>query len=338
MTRRHGVRLVAEVGLAAATLALLAVAIDREGGRLGRAVGGLAHLRWGWVLLAVAAESGSMATFARLQRRVLQAGGGRLALRSALAIGYAGNAISVGVPLAGPGLGTAFTLQQLDRHGIDRAVATTALVVSGILSTVTLTAIVAVAAVASGDPVAGAAGAGTAVALLAAVGVATAAARSDRWRERCLRLAAGCLRVGRRLARRPAIDARQAVADAVRRASTLRLDRTALGWAAAFAACNWLLDLGCFVAATRAAGLGTGPARLALAWSAGSAVGGLGVTPGGIGVIEAGLIAALVAAGAAAVPAATAVVTYRLISLLLVVAVGAALLVVLRHQPAAGAG
>lgn len=50
---------------------------------------------------AVSAEILSMATLARLQRRLLRAGGARLSMPSMVVIVYASNAISVSVPIAG---------------------------------------------------------------------------------------------------------------------------------------------------------------------------------------------------------------------------------------------
>jgi uncharacterized membrane protein YbhN (UPF0104 family) len=58
---------------------------------------GFAHPDWRWLPLGLVAESGSMATFARSQRRLLKVGGTKVHLGSVLAVTYAGNAISVSV-------------------------------------------------------------------------------------------------------------------------------------------------------------------------------------------------------------------------------------------------
>jgi putative heme transporter len=57
-------------------------------------------------------------------------------------------------------------------------------------------------------------------------------------------------------------------------------------------------------------------------WSAGQAAGSLAFTPGGVGIVEAALIAAMVGVGLPAARAAVAVMIYRLISLWLVLLVG----------------
>lgn len=61
----------------------------------------LGHAQWRLIPLAIFAESASMITLARLQRRLLRAGGVRLSLPSMLVIIYASNAISVSIPITG---------------------------------------------------------------------------------------------------------------------------------------------------------------------------------------------------------------------------------------------
>jgi putative heme transporter len=110
-----------------------------------------------------------MVSFARMQRRLLLAGGQHLAIVSAAGIAFAGNAVSVSVPVAGSGLGTAFTYRQFRRHRVSDAAAALALLVSGVLSTLSLMAVMAVGALMSGNTVAGAVGALWATACVAGV-------------------------------------------------------------------------------------------------------------------------------------------------------------------------
>jgi putative heme transporter len=86
--------------------------------------------------------------------RLLRAGGQRLTLSEAVGIVFAGNALSVSVPIAGPGLAVAFTYRELDRRQIKHHAAAFALVVSGVLATVSLALIVATGLLISGNPVA----------------------------------------------------------------------------------------------------------------------------------------------------------------------------------------
>ena len=121
-----------------------------------------------------------MAMFARMQRRLLRAGGLRLAIGSMIAITYAGNAISVSLPLAGPGLGTAFTFRQFSAHGATRTAAAWVLAVGGILSAVTFALVASVGAIVSGTPAAIVAGVLGAVVTVVPLGAAIAALRRPR--------------------------------------------------------------------------------------------------------------------------------------------------------------
>lgn len=61
----------------------------------------LRHLDWAWIPPALVAEFTSMTAFARAQRRLLRGGGIDLRFVSVVAVTYAGNAISVSLPVAG---------------------------------------------------------------------------------------------------------------------------------------------------------------------------------------------------------------------------------------------
>jgi putative heme transporter len=90
----------------------------------------------------------------------------------------------------------------------------------------------------------------------------------------------------------------------------------------ALAAVNWLTDLACLLAAVHAVGLSVSAGTVATAYLAAQLIRQIPATPGGIGVIEAGLILALTTAGAAAAPAAAAVLIYRLLSCWMVLPIG----------------
>ena len=100
---------------------------------------------------------------------------------------------------------------------------------------------------------------------------------------------------------------------------------TARDWTAAtgYALLNWLLDLACLAACAHAVGLtGVGMTALLTAYVAGMAASGLSLLPGGLGAVDAALVLGLVAAGSPATVALSAVVLYRMISLVGVVAAG----------------
>jgi uncharacterized membrane protein YbhN (UPF0104 family) len=96
-------------------------------------------------------------------------------------------------------------------------------------------------------------------------------------------------------------------------------------WTAAtgYALLNWLLDLACLAACAQAVGLtGIGMTALLTAYVAGMAASGLSLLPGGLGAVDAALVLGLVAAGGPATVALSAVVLYRIVSLVGVVVAG----------------
>src|SRR5262249_9253235 len=92
---RHGIH----VWLRVAAAAPLAGLLVNQRGLVASSFGVVAHLKWVWLPPAVALESASMATFARMQRRLVAAGQPRLRLLPITAAVYAGNALAASVPL-----------------------------------------------------------------------------------------------------------------------------------------------------------------------------------------------------------------------------------------------
>jgi len=95
----------------------------------------LRHPHWGWLPVAIVAETASVAAFMGMQRQTPIQGGVKIPVRSAIAITYASNAVSVTVPVAGGTASTAFTVKQFSHHGASPAFITRALGMSGIIST-----------------------------------------------------------------------------------------------------------------------------------------------------------------------------------------------------------
>ena len=90
---------------------------------------------------------------------------------------------------------------------------------------------------------------------------------------------------------------------------------------------NWLVAVACLAASVVAVG-GTIPWKeLLIIWSAGTGAGYVGLTPGGVEVVEVALTAAFVAAGSSASVALGAVLVYRAVTLWLVLLVGGVVLV-----------
>jgi putative heme transporter len=104
--------------------------------------------------------------------------------------------------------------------------------------------------------------------------------------------------------------------------------------AGAFAVANWLFDVGCLAAAAMALGVqGLTLPLLLVAYTAGMAAQSLSLLPGGLGVVDAALVLSLVAGGIPAAVALPAVLLYRLISMVGIVAAGWAVAAVLTSSP-----
>jgi len=292
----------------------------------------LSHAHLSLIPFAISAEILSMATLARLQRRLLRAGGVRLSMPSTVVIIYASNAISVSIPIAGAPMSAAFSFRSFARRGADRSLAGWVLTISGVISTIAFVLIVAVGALLSGNAVAAVVGTLGALATVVPVLGCLVALRHDRLRARLELVGARGLRLVQRVMQRPQGDPRALIEATVARVVGLRLKER--GWAFVFfmATVNWAANIACLALAIMAVGSPVPWSGLILAWSVGVGAGSFGLTPGGLGVVEAALAAALVAAGVHAPEAVAAVLVYRLISFWLVDALGWMLYVTTRKQ------
>jgi putative heme transporter len=293
-----------------------------ERGSVRRSFAVLGHARLSLIPLAISAEILSMATLARLQRRLLRAGGVQLPITSMVAIIYASNAISVSIPIAGSPMSAAFSFRSFARRGADRGLAGWALVMSGVISTITLALVVAAGAMLSGNAAAAVVGALAALATVVPVLAGLLSLRHGRLRARLETVVTRSLRLALRVLHRPPGDPRALIDATVARLVGLRLKRR--GWAFVFlmATLNWVANIACLALALLAT---RGPvpwSGLILAWSVGVGAASFGLTPGGLGLVEAALAGALIAAGVHTPQAVAAVLVYRLISFWLVDALG----------------
>ncbi len=160
------------LALTAASVGALAWLVVAQHDQLGRAIAGIGHARARLIVAAIFCERVSMFSLARMQRRLLPDRGQHLTLLSVIGITFAGNALSLSVPVAGAGLGAAFSFREFERHQVSRPAAGFALAVSGVLSTLSLMVIVAGGALASGNAVAGTFGLLGAAAVAAGIAVA----------------------------------------------------------------------------------------------------------------------------------------------------------------------
>jgi pimeloyl-ACP methyl ester carboxylesterase/uncharacterized membrane protein YbhN (UPF0104 family) len=310
----------ASVALAAVTA--LAVAGVAERAAVAGSFTVLDHLRWFWIPSALLLESASMAAFATMQRKLLTAGGTSVGIRPMLATAYAANAVSVSVPLAGPGLATAFTFRRFTRQGADAPLAGWSLLAGGVVSSAAAALIVVGGGLASGNILVTAVTVPVGVLAVAVLVAAVAAVRRPRLRGALERPAEWVLRQGSQMLRRPAADPVQTIRAWARRLGSLRLPPS--GWitATGLALANWLADAAVLAVSIRATGATVPWHDLLLVYGSGIAAQSLSITPGGLGVAEGSLSLALVATGLGASRALAAVLLYRLASFWLVALAG----------------
>lgn len=280
----------------------------------------LEHLRWGWVVVAVAAEAVSYLALASLQRRLLRAGGVRVRMKLMTGIALAGNAIQNSLP-GGLVFYAAYNYRQYRRFGADEVLAGWTLVAFNAVTFVTLSVIAAVG-------LALALSAGNAYDLVEAIlGIVIIAGLIVvAWAERVrvLEHITSLVRLSQRFFRHPSRD--RSASDVVHG----WLDRMGAitpshrNWARAITMGfgNWIADCACLVLAFMSVGAGVPWRGLLLAYGAGQLATALPITPGGLGVVEGSITVALVTFGGGQASTVAAVLIYRLISFWLLLPVG----------------
>jgi pimeloyl-ACP methyl ester carboxylesterase len=142
------------------------------------------------------------------------------------------------------------------------------------------------------------------------------------------------LRQAFRLSGRPAGEPGQIIRTWTERLGALQLSLPSWLMVVALALVNWLADAAVLAVSIQATGASVPWHDLLLVYGSGIAAQSLNITPGGLGVTEATLSAALVGAGLGVGPALAAVLLYRLASFWLVALTGWLILFWLRRPQA----
>jgi putative heme transporter len=296
----------------------------------------LGHLRWVWLPVALGLEWLSMSTFARMQRQLLSAGGATVEAGSMLATAYGANALSTSIPLAGPELGAAFTFGRFRRNGVDSPLAGWSLIVGGVLSPLAGVLVLVGGALLWGNDLLAIVGVLGGLLGVASVAVLHTAARHSQVRARLVPSAAWALGRGRRLLRRSVGNPSEEIQAWVDRLASLHPGLSVWMGASSLALANWLTDAGVFAASIYAVGAPVPWRALLLVYGSGAVVRSLGITPGGLGLVEGTLCLGLVGAGLHSGPALASVLLYRLISFWMVAAAGWVVLLFLRGERRVG--
>jgi uncharacterized membrane protein YbhN (UPF0104 family) len=284
-----------------------------------------AELRW--LIAAILLEACSQLAASLMQRRMVEAAGTELPVRHAVGLILAQNAIALSVP-GGPVLASAYGFRQLRSRGTDAAAASWVVAATNVVSGLAIGLFVLVAV-----------GGTNAVSVLTIGGfvlclvvLVVAVEQPDRLRAPA-RLA---VRAARRVRRRPTDGVDAQVDSIVARLSTVRLRR--IDWAilGVFAVASIATDCAalfcCVHAVTRLPTQCLNPnltARQAqrcrrlrppasgavlVAYAAGQGAMALPFIPGGVGLVESAMTAALTAGGLGLIPALSVVLLYRFLS------------------------
>jgi uncharacterized protein (TIRG00374 family) len=294
----------------------------------------LAGLGWAWLALALLLAVASLVGYGELQRRLLMAGGARISGVTVLVITFIGNAVTQAVPSGGSLAGGGYSVAALKRRGVDAPLAVWTVAMGIVLTSMTMAVLA---------PLCLAAGHFLSVPVAVTLSVVIAALCWAGWsairRPHVIdAIARGILAVARQL---PALrhtdwPARQSarVNQFAQRIGHLRPSPAQWVVLVAAALATWMLDY-LAVAACVAATNSTIPwAAVAVGYLIVQISIGVQLTPGGTGLAEAGLLAALISGGMPGASAAIAVVVYRTITLLVLALVGWAVFLVDAMRPA----
>jgi uncharacterized membrane protein YbhN (UPF0104 family) len=287
---------------------------------------------WKWLVVAGSLELGSLMAFARNQRIILRATGVRIRRASMVATTFAGNAISVSVPLIGPGAGTAFTFGRFRRVEDDAASAGLALVISGLISSLVWGMMLAAGAAVSGDHAASVGGVIGGAAILVAAIVGALSLRLSHVRQVTTSWLLRLVQLAKRLTGLPVGDPDALINGGLERLLIVRMSLGGWTEVVGLSIVNWLASVGCLAAAIHAVGAGVPWTKLLLIYCAGVAASSFNLTPGGLGVVEGVLTAGLVAAGIRSDVAFGSVLIFRLVSFWLVMLVGWTIYAILRRS------
>jgi putative heme transporter len=314
------------------TLGAFVFIIVTKRAALARSLGHLGHPHWSWIPLAVAFELASMGTFALMQRQLLGSGGRLVNRAPMMATILAANALSVSVPVAGPEVGAAFTFRRFKKLGADTPLASWTVLVGGLASWVGGIMVLVAGGALSGNALVTGVAITAALLVVAAGALGRAALGRPLLPPRLERVAAWVVARVARLISRPLDDPHQAIRNWRKGLESLRLSWAEWTKVGGYGLANWLTDAGVLAISILAIGAPVPWRALLLVYGLAMVVGSLGITPGGVGLVEGTLCVGLVSTGVPAALALAAVLLYRLVSFWLVTAVGWLVLLYLRLE------
>ncbi|MCH5641022.1 MULTISPECIES: YbhN family protein [unclassified Gordonia (in: high G+C Gram-positive bacteria)] len=287
-------------------------------------------LKWPWILASILAALLSMDSFAQVQRALLRSAGVVVKQWQSLSLILAANSVSQTMP-GGQVLAPAFTYRETRKWGATPVVASWQVVMSGLLAGIGLAVLGLGGAVLAGAKTSPFSVFFSVAGFLAvALVLQFLASHPESLRSTGIRVL-GWVNQLRSKPDNHGIDKLLETLEQLRAVQLTKRDTSiAFGWSLF----NWVADVACLMFACWAVGAHPSISGLMVAYAAGKAVGtAVPLLPGGIGVVDAVLVPALTSAGMPATDALTAVLVYRMISYVLVAAIGwVVIMVMFRHR------
>lgn len=314
-TRRR--RLLLKIGVQLAAVGVVAFVFYRERDLFLGFKEALSRVVWFWLVAAFVAEMASILPLAEAQRAILRVGGVEVPRTRMALITLASNAISMSVP-TGVALAEGYSYKQYRHFGGEPEDVAWAELSAGALAFSALAALALVGAIIGPSDARL-----TLVVILSVVLIGALAAAMTFRRPRLLVASIEWIQshVGRHLG--AAIGRGLSHVRDVSR-GLLHLHPPFPIWVSAlgFSGLNWVLDALCLAFAFLAVGGPVPWGAVLLAFAGTKVVSSLGITPGGIGIVEGGLVAVFVASGSKGSTAAAAVLLYRGLTLIGLVLLG----------------
>jgi uncharacterized protein (TIRG00374 family) len=326
--RRHkAVRVVLEVLVLAAAAPFVAL----RAGNLTKFSATFDHLHWHWLFVSVAAEIGSITMLSWFQHRLLRVGDLPVTVANLLPVTMASNAVAQSLP-AGSLFAEGYAFRQYQRLGASRALGIWAELSAGALA----------AAALAGVAVAGAAVTGPALRLqllpILAFVFAGALVAAALFRRAPLlgSLLGRALRGAQRLAPQRVCRLLRSAQESTREMECFRPSWGVWLTCLAGAALNWCLDALVLLMGLLTVGAPVPWRGFLLCYAAAQLLVELPITPGGLGLVEGGLVVVLTRFHVAASSATAATLMYRAVSYWLLLLVGwvAVLWLTLRNRQA----
>jgi hypothetical protein len=304
------VRPYAKVVFAIVAIALAWWVLSGHTAELAGASSYLTHIRWEWVVAAVAAELGSIVCYALVQQRLIAAGKIHAHLGWLTGVTLANIAITNSLP-TGSIVATIFTYRQYRHRGADEVLAAWAIVALLVVTSITLAVVAATGVGIAGSESSNLDLVGVTIGVLVLtlfVGALFVQRRALIW---ALAMLVALVRL---VIPRLGTKSDALVQQFVDRLMAVSLTPVQMLVCLMWGLSNWVFDCGCLVLSFAALGVGVPWRGLLLAYGAGQLAANLPITPGGLGVVEGSLTVALVAYGGAENSTVAAVFLYRIIS------------------------